>query len=364
MRALAPLALVALLAASSGANLIDSGDGTGNTTAPPGDRGWSHVGVNEWNLTAFYLGNGWVITANHAGSGDLTLDGVLYPELPNTRVWFENDPFPARPDLVVYRLDPAAGLPPLPPFPILDREPLPGEELTLAGNGVARGSATTWNGYGGWNWGGPRVLRWGTNVVFEVGFWMTVGSSYTHSFDSDFTSIASGGTEHEAQGVIGDSGGAVLLKQGVAWVLAGIQYARIPHPGQPADTSLYGNLTLNVDLSFYRDQILAAIGCASPDDDGDGIGNGCDNCTQVENANQFDADGDWIGNACDADYDGNGVVGGSDVLALRASLGSFEGDPEYDPIVDSDADGSIGAAESSLVRAQFGGPPGPSGLLP
>ena len=39
--------------------LIASGDGTENTTAPPADPGWSHVGsVN--GLSGVYLGDGWV----------------------------------------------------------------------------------------------------------------------------------------------------------------------------------------------------------------------------------------------------------------------------------------------------------------
>ncbi|MCG8590250.1 MAG: hypothetical protein MJE66_13240, partial [Proteobacteria bacterium] len=37
--------------------IIDSGDGTGNTAAPPSDPGFAHVGRRS-STTAVYLGNG------------------------------------------------------------------------------------------------------------------------------------------------------------------------------------------------------------------------------------------------------------------------------------------------------------------
>ena len=42
------------------------------------------------------------------------------------------------------------------------------------------------------------------------------------------------------------------------------------------------------------------------DQDGDGVGDVCDNCPSDNNANQEDTDNDSIGDACDNDTDNDG----------------------------------------------------------
>ena len=43
------------------------------------------------------------------------------------------------------------------------------------------------------------------------------------------------------------------------------------------------------------------------DDDGDGIGEVCDNCPGVANSDQADSDGDGAGDICDPDDDNDGM---------------------------------------------------------
>src|SRR6185295_11538456 len=51
--------------------VLANGDGSQHTTAPPNDPGWGNVGVLGTG-SAVYLGNRWVLTANHVGAGSVT----------------------------------------------------------------------------------------------------------------------------------------------------------------------------------------------------------------------------------------------------------------------------------------------------
>jgi DNA-binding beta-propeller fold protein YncE len=98
------------------------------------------------------------------------------------------------------------------------------------------------------------------------------------------------------------------------------------------------------------------------DADGDGFGNACDNCIEVANADQIDTNRDGFGNACDADYDNDGLVGVSDFLIFGMAYGGQLGtatEPRYDRDVDSNDDGAIGLPDYLLFGKSFGQPPGP-----
>jgi hypothetical protein len=247
--------------------LIETGDGTGNVTAPPDDPGWDHLGT-KGGTTVVYLGYRWVLTANHVGAGDVVILGQTYSAVPGSTVRLEN-PDTSQADLIVFKI---FGDPGLPALDIASFTPWPDEPLTLIGYGRDRGAATSWMGVDGYAWGSGRTMRWGTNEVADT--LLTVLD--TQSFSTTFTDPADpNATADEAAGANGDSGGAVFIKASGAWYLTGTIFAISEYEGQPANTSLYGNKLYAAALAFYRDDILAVIEEASCsdglDDDGDGF---------------------------------------------------------------------------------------------
>jgi hypothetical protein len=265
------LLLVALVFCSplgdAQAVLIETGDGTGNVTAPPDDPGWAHLGTRG-GTTVVYLGRRWVLTADHVGAGDIVLEGQTYSPVPGSAIQFEN-PDTSQADLMVFKI---FGNPGLPRLDIPSSPPEIGDPLIAIGNGLNRGSATTFMELGGYNWGIGRSMRWGTNIVSEIDIWVDT----TYSLAATFTDpLDPSATADEAAGANGDSGGAVFIKFGGNWYLAGTIFAISQYTGQPGTTSIYDNELFAVDLSFYRDDILAVIeqrSCSDGlDDDGDGF---------------------------------------------------------------------------------------------
>jgi hypothetical protein len=275
-RLLAAFGAVALLALPAGAVIIDSGDGTGNTTAPPegpgelGDPGWDYVGTMG-GVTAVYLRNGWVLTANHVAIGTVVFGGVSYDPLLGSEIRLDNGDGTFA-DLKLFGITPEPGLPEL---PIRASTNLPNGTVILIGNGRDRGAATDSDDptvwipppnppfppIQGYLWAGSRSLRWGTNVVED--FWPGDPLD-TVAFYTVFDAPGPGYTADEAQGANGDSGGALFAKQGSTWELAGILYVIGLWEGQVNNSALYGNRTGAADLSFYRDDIMDITAVPEP----------------------------------------------------------------------------------------------------
>jgi len=74
----------------------------------------------------------------------------------------------------------------------------------------------------------------------------------THCFGMSFLR---GGSDHEAQATVGDSGGAVFVREPDGWRLAGLILSVKKLPGQDLEEVLFGNATYAADLSLYRPQI-------------------------------------------------------------------------------------------------------------
>jgi hypothetical protein len=422
---LATLALVAL-AVPAQALVLDSGDGQGNTTPPADDPGYTHVG-RFGTLSVIYVGYGWVLSASHVSMGDVEIDGVVYPAVPGSRVVFDHDPT-HKADIEAFQIDPAPEH--LSVLPIRSSEAPLGTPAIVIARGFDRGAPITWRGIDGYEWAVTTGKRWGTNLIGGViqsgnpptnRANVSIGSQITTALVTDFTKNAVG-SDHEVQAAIGDSGGALFIKEGGIWELAGILFAIDIFPGQPSSTALYGNPSYYADLDTYVAQILDVIRpcddgadndldtatdypddpgcnwvgdvseefdcsdgldndwdglfdypndpeCASPtdpleelDQDGDLVIDGEDNCVAVANADQRDTNQDGYGNSCDTDYNNDGVVGGPDFQQLISAFGSSTGDPAYDPDLDSNGDGVIGGTEYILLLTNYGGVPGPSGL--
>jgi hypothetical protein len=352
-------ALVLAAPAPGGAVLIASGDGSGNTTPPADDPGFVHVCIKLAALSCVYLGNGWVLTANHAGVGNVMIDGVIYPWISGSSHQLQN-PDTTNADLVVFRIN---GEPNLPALPIRNGAPALNANVTMIGNGFDRGTATSFGGNPGWNWDTTaRHIRWGTNRVATNLVDVTIGPTKTRAFVTNFTGPG-GGTTHEAQAVVGDSGGGVFLKNGATWELAGTMFAIAGYEEQPSNTSIFGNETYVADLSFYRSQILGWVSTPECndglDDDADGLIDypadpGCKSSSDTHE--RFDCqDG--------LDNDGDGLFD----FPADAGCGSATSDPENPQCndgLDNDGDLLVDLADPGCLAAwmSYESPPSTCGL--
>jgi len=258
--------------------IIDTVTGTGNTTAPADDPGWANVGRLGIG-TGVYLGNDWVLTANHVGGGSIVLNGGTYAMLAGSGTRLTNGGEPGKStltDLYMFRL--ATTPVGLAGVPIAVAATGSAAAVTMIGAGWDRGAFTQWSvntntGTNPWVWtevssGGnfagyktleSRTMRWGTNSVSGTGIWINAGSGDARTMITYFDDFFPSSTE--AQAASGDSGGAVFHKNGSTWELSGLMLAVGGYSGQPAPgaNAVFGNVTYAADLSFYRPQIMAIV---------------------------------------------------------------------------------------------------------
>lgn len=335
--ALCALILVLGAAPRASAVAIASEPGSGNVTAPADDPGFAHVG-SPGIATVVYLGNGWVLTANHVADDDVTLGGVVYPRVPGSRITFLN-PDASAPDIAAYRVDPQ---PDLPILPIRADTPADGTPVLMIGHGLDRGGPVTWEGHDGFAMLGSQSVRWGSNEIAGSG---TLGGDAAIA-----TSFDEAATLHEAQAQYGDSGGPVFAKNAQdQWELAGIIFTIDIYEGQPSYV-LYGNVTYAIDLSAYRDQIIAAVRPECSDE----IGNDTDalvdfpadpGCTSAEDLSEA-ADCD---DGLDNDGDGLADYGGDPGCRNRQEWARE--DPACDNAVDDDGDTLVDAEDPECAAS-------------
>jgi len=268
--------------------------GNPNTTAAsllaaggPGDPalpGFNNVARSGENGAVIYLGAGWALTANHVAlPSSITWAGQAYT-VDTSSVKQLVNANGSNTDLKMFKVN---GDPPLPELftSFIASAPASGRVI-MVGNGYSSSGERFWsvnrnttpwiwteiaepanpnyNNYAGVTVTGPRVVRWGENMVHDTGLYTPIGNlsvaGFTTRFDRQpYTNRPA--LANEAQASSGDSGGAVFSLEGGRWVLSGIMLAVSGNmSGQPSSTALYGGITFIADLSVYRTQILAIAG--------------------------------------------------------------------------------------------------------
>lgn len=267
--------LLGLAAATSAWGMvINGGTGTGQTTAPGRGVPWDNVG-SIGGTTGIYLGTFgggyWALTAAHVGAGNLNLGGTTYNFVSGSSVRVLNGDN-SNTDLVLFRL---ASDPGLPNLSLASSAPPNGTSVVMIGRGGVEGAVNYWNvtdGAGpadavwtnlgsnssGANIGGYFVassigLRWGTNTISGTTTY-DVGTGVTTALYTDFSN-----TTGDAQGAVGDSGGAVFAYNGSAWLLVGVMGAIGTFENQPGSTAVIGNLTYLANIATYNSFITGAI---------------------------------------------------------------------------------------------------------
>lgn len=271
-----PCAAALLLAAAApapraSAVVISAASDAANLVAPGNDPGWINVG-RVGNASGVYLGNRWVVTANHVGDAALRLsDGRELVLSIGSGVRLSNTGGFGSPDVRMFRL---AADPGLAALEIGTAPPGVGSLVTMIGAGLDRApeligwqtTAPQWTevplplaGVLGFSLSSTSQLRWGVNqVASESTFSLT---DQTFSFSTRFDRP---GVPFEAQAATGDSGGGVFFDLDGAWKLVGVMTSTQLLGNQPGGTVAFGDQTIVADLTAYRSQILELVNRAEP----------------------------------------------------------------------------------------------------
>jgi hypothetical protein len=220
------LTLFAFASLARGVILYRTDDPAANTTEPTGSlagSGWQYEG-NFGNFLGTAIAPHYFVTAKHLGTGptQFSYHGVDYVIVRS----FED----SGSDLRIFEVEGT-----LPIYaPLYSRSDEVGQHLVVIGRGTQRGAERVVNGQlRGWEYGpGDGVQRWGENEVARI----VRGALYV-LFDR-------AGLPQESHLSAGDSGGAVFLKDGKAWKLAGINsdvdtFASGPDRGGPFSAVMF-----------------------------------------------------------------------------------------------------------------------------
>lgn len=353
--------------------VIKSGNGSGNTTAPEDDPGFANVGRIGVG-SGIYLGNRWVLTANHVGARSITFGAETFEHIPEESVRLKNPlgrGLTPDTDLLLLRL---ADAPDLPDLRIGCRNPRLGDQLVLMGHGRDRSAQlSAWDvrqssgirddvwtpttnvvsaDEVGFRTQSSRSLRWGMAPVTRTSAQVKTATngdviSIETTFDEFSNTSAFPGLsdiEDLSRAVTGDSGGPVFRKNGDFWELVGmIHGVTPPKENQPGGTAtvLFGTVTFIADLIAYEDQIrdVADFG----PEPGDFNGNGEIDAHDID---RIFAAAENRDHNCNYDFTDNGLVTRADIDALLVSAQTLPGD--------ANLDGTIGFPDFLLLARSFG----------
>jgi hypothetical protein len=254
--------------------IIGAYPGSTNTDAvatdPPASlSGWNYVGtVNGSSCT--YLGNGWMLSPDHVGIGNVTLNGATYTY--NGNAARLNNPADGQPtDLLVFQVFQTV---PLPNLALAYNSPSIGTSYYNVGYGLDRNTALqnydssfnitsgtpTYQGYG---YGSPNTKTYGTNATIDAGTnqnttTINIGYGNLVTFLGQFSQTTD-------QIVSGDSGGGVFNS---ANQLIGMNDAIGEYTGQEtsnaSSAALFGDQSYMADIATYYNQIDAITGVPEP----------------------------------------------------------------------------------------------------
>lgn len=276
MLKVAAAACLSLIAAPAYGVIVGGPSGNNNTNAPTGYQSqWDRVGIIG-SASGVYIGNGWVLTANHAGDGGISLNGTYYNTVAGSVRRLAN-PNGSYADLKLFKLQNDPGMSAV-EFGDLSVKPV-GTSVLMIGGGIGHSTTLDYydvvqNSSSNWTWTklpssagadisgyaltGSGQKRWGFNstVSHQTGsnvpqLTATTDTGTTTFLRTDFLNI------NYAQATNGDSGGGVFDSQGR---LIGIMLNVGVFTSQPANTVMFGQATYFADLSVYLPQIRLITG--------------------------------------------------------------------------------------------------------
>lgn len=180
-----------------------------------------------------------------------------------------------------------------------------------------------------------------THRSFNTQVWTTSGGSFSASASATTAVGANGAYSWQGDGLLADVRNFLAsAANNNGWILVA--------PGAASAKRFNSRSS-----TLVRPQLRVVFTAPTTDQDGDGVGDGTDNCARIANADQADRDSNGIGDACDfpLDVDGNGRVDAlSDGLLILRFMFGFSGNALVDGAVAADAHPASNDADELRTR--------------